>query len=240
MAWGAAAALLMFSFSFLLYRYSSRTAFCAASLALAALPESLASLLLLTMASRRWLVRALACVVMLAVLVWVWHRVQPPWWDNAADVAEMQDNQRTGSGYEGTDEYVPNGADAYEIKKDAHHVSFRGRRQFANSHYRSGRPSRKSFTRDSEPTGQAGAEVVQLSGVEGGGEWPSGSNRNARGHRPDDHSGRGGRKSGPESFSRAPGTGHIGGFISFGTGILLLGGMLFRRRAIAFRKTLKR
>ena len=51
---------------------------------------------------------------MLAVLVWVWHRVQPPWWDTTADVAEMLDNQESNVGYEGTDEYVPTGADAYD------------------------------------------------------------------------------------------------------------------------------
>ena len=91
--------------------------------------------LLLTMASRRWLVRALVCLAMLGVLVWVWHRVQSPWWDNAADVAEMLDNQRTDVGYEGTDEYVPNGADAYEINKDRAPRNFRRRRQFTNPHY---------------------------------------------------------------------------------------------------------
>jgi hypothetical protein len=61
---------------------------------------------------------------MIAALVWVWQRVQPPWWDNKADVFEMLDNQLTGAGYEGTDEYVPTGADAYEIDKDARKVTF--------------------------------------------------------------------------------------------------------------------
>ena len=78
------------------------------------------------MALRPWILRALACVVMLAVLVWVWHRVQPPWWDTPADIAELQDNQQSNAGYEGTDEYVPTGADSYEIKKDAHQVIFEG------------------------------------------------------------------------------------------------------------------
>ncbi len=63
---------------------------------------------------------------MLLVLVWVWHRVQPPWWDTAGDVAEMLDNQQSNLGYEGTDEYVPTGADAYEINKDAQLVAFEG------------------------------------------------------------------------------------------------------------------
>src|SRR5882672_3419434 len=78
------------------------------------------------MACRPWVQRSLACVVMLVVLVGVWHRVQPPWWDNAADVAEMLDNQQSSTGYEGTDEYVPTGADTYEINKDAPRVAFEG------------------------------------------------------------------------------------------------------------------
>ncbi|HMH08744.1 MAG TPA: 6-pyruvoyl-tetrahydropterin synthase-related protein [Terriglobales bacterium] len=124
-AWGGAATVLMLSFSFLLYRILPEMRFVQLPLRwLLCLNVGFA--LLLTMASRSWLLRALACAVMLAVLVWVWHRVQPPWWDNAADVAEMQDNQQSGSGYEGADEYVPTGADAYEINKDAQRVAFEG------------------------------------------------------------------------------------------------------------------
>jgi hypothetical protein len=55
----------------------------------------------------------------LLVLVFVWHRVQPPWWDNAADLAVMLRDQQTGKGYEGTDEYVPAGSDPYEIDQHA-------------------------------------------------------------------------------------------------------------------------
>jgi hypothetical protein len=72
-----------------------------------------------TMAFRRWWTRLLVCVVLLAVVAFVWNRVQPPWWDTAADINEMLDNQKDGSGYEGVDEYVPADADAYEIKQDS-------------------------------------------------------------------------------------------------------------------------
>jgi hypothetical protein len=82
--------------------------------------------LLVAMGTRRWLVRGMACLAMLAVLALVWHRVQPPWWDDTGDVAEMLDHQQDGSGYDGIDEYVPNGVDVYEIKKDARHVTFEG------------------------------------------------------------------------------------------------------------------
>jgi len=58
------------------------------------------------------------------VLVFVWQNVQPPWWELAADFGQMLRNQQSGSGYEGTDEYVPLNADPYQIKKDAPLVAF--------------------------------------------------------------------------------------------------------------------
>ena len=79
--------------------------------------------MLVTMASRRWISRLLICLTMLAVLAFVWHRVQPPWWETAEDFVGMLEQQRTGAGYEGTDEYVPAGADAYEVKHDAPRVA---------------------------------------------------------------------------------------------------------------------
>jgi hypothetical protein len=75
--------------------------------------------MLITIAWRRWAARILICIGFLAVLGFVWHHVQPPWWDSAADLAEMHDDQQTGKGYEGTDEYVPAGSDPYEIAQDA-------------------------------------------------------------------------------------------------------------------------
>ena len=79
--------------------------------------------LVVPMAWRRWTVRILICLSMVAVLVFVWHRVQPPWWETAADFREMLEQQKNGAGYEGTDEYVPAGADPYEVKHDAARVS---------------------------------------------------------------------------------------------------------------------
>jgi hypothetical protein len=124
-AWSAASALLLSSFSLLLYRYLPELRYVQLPLRwLLCLNVGFA--LFVTIASSRWRVRALACLTMLAVLILVWHRVQPPWWDDAADIAEMEDNQQTGAGYEGIDEYVPNGADVYEIKNDARKVAFDG------------------------------------------------------------------------------------------------------------------
>jgi 6-pyruvoyl-tetrahydropterin synthase related domain len=75
--------------------------------------------MLITIAWKRRASRILICVGFLAVLAFVWHRVQPPWWDSASDLAEMLDDQQTGKGYEGTDEYVPAGSDPYQVPQDA-------------------------------------------------------------------------------------------------------------------------
>jgi hypothetical protein len=65
-------------------------------------------------------------VLSIAVIVVGWNRVQAPWWDNAGDLREMQDNVATGAGYEGTDEYKPLGADPSAIDKDARKVTVDG------------------------------------------------------------------------------------------------------------------
>ncbi|MGA7219534.1 MAG: 6-pyruvoyl-tetrahydropterin synthase-related protein [Candidatus Sulfotelmatobacter sp.] len=68
--------------------------------------------LLITMGVRRWAVRLAFYVATLCVIGFVWHYYQPPWWDTTADLREMQDNMTSGVGYEGTDEYMPAGADS--------------------------------------------------------------------------------------------------------------------------------
>ena len=116
-AWGSAAMLLMFSVTAPAWDHLLKLRF-------VQLPWrwllclNVVFALLVTMAFRRWWTRLLVCVVMLAVVAFVWHRVQSPWWDTAADINEMLDNQQEGSGYEGVDEYVPADADASEIKQD--------------------------------------------------------------------------------------------------------------------------
>jgi len=82
--------------------------------------------LLVTVAARRWTARVAIYAAFLAVIVFAGHRFQPPWWDNAADLREMQDNMATGAGYEGTDEYAPLGADPSLIDKDARRVTVEG------------------------------------------------------------------------------------------------------------------
>ena len=78
---------------------------------------------LVTMACRRWLTRVLLYAAMVALIWNLWHRVQQPWWDTAADIEEMHDAIEDGGGYEGVDEYVPARVDPYEVNKDAHQVT---------------------------------------------------------------------------------------------------------------------
>jgi hypothetical protein len=81
---------------------------------------------IVTAAFRQWWQRAAICAAMLITLGVLWNRVQPPWWDTAADIEEMHDAIADGSGYEGTDEYVPTGVDPYDVNKDAPQASLQG------------------------------------------------------------------------------------------------------------------
>ena len=74
---------------------------------------------------RLWM-RGIVCALCVFVIAVAWHRIQAPWWDNAGDLREMQDNMATGIGYEGTDEYLPLGADKENIDKDARKVTVNG------------------------------------------------------------------------------------------------------------------
>jgi 6-pyruvoyl-tetrahydropterin synthase related domain len=83
--------------------------------------------LAMTATIRRWIPRCVLCAALLALLLILWNRVQPSWWDKTADIAEMQDAIQDGSGYEGTDEYVPAGVDPYDLNKSAPLVAVLGR-----------------------------------------------------------------------------------------------------------------
>lgn len=120
--WGVAVASLMLPVTSLLWLHLPKLRF-------VQLPWrwllclNVAFTLLFTMACRRWLIRASVCVGMFLVLWSVWHHVQPPWWDTAADIQELHDFIEDGDGYEGTDEYVPMGIDPSEVAKNAPQVS---------------------------------------------------------------------------------------------------------------------
>jgi hypothetical protein len=124
-AWSAACVFLLSSLSLLLYLYLPELRYVQLPLRWL-LCLNVCFAMLIALATKQWWSRALACLAMLAVLLFVWQKVQPPWWDTEGDVAEMLDNQQTGVGYEGIDEYVPSGVDVYEIKNDARRVTFEG------------------------------------------------------------------------------------------------------------------
>jgi hypothetical protein len=123
--WGTATILLMFSFTSLLWNHLPELKFVQLPWRwLLCLNVSLG--LLVVIAWQRWWSRLLGYCVLMAVLVFVWHRVQPPWWDRAVDVEKMYMAMLSGDGYEGSDEYVPINADAYEIDPNARKATLDG------------------------------------------------------------------------------------------------------------------
>jgi hypothetical protein len=80
----------------------------------------------LVMAFRSTWLRLLFYGAAVGVLLIASHRVQPPWWDSAADLREMVSDQHDGIGNEGTDEYVPAGVDPYDIDRNAPQARFQG------------------------------------------------------------------------------------------------------------------
>jgi uncharacterized membrane protein len=84
--------------------------------------------LLLTMATNQskvqhWLARGLSVVFLFAVVIFAGWHTQPPWWDTAGDIEEMRQYVLDGVGYEGVDEYVPAGADAYNLNRELPRLS---------------------------------------------------------------------------------------------------------------------
>jgi len=82
--------------------------------------------LLIVFGVRRWSWRAAIYVATLVVLAFTWHHYQAPWWDNAGDLREIQDNMNSGAGSEGTDEYAPAGDYSSPIDKEARRVKVDG------------------------------------------------------------------------------------------------------------------
>jgi hypothetical protein len=121
--WALAAALLNFSFTSLLWQHLPELRYLQLPWRwLLCLNAAFA--LLLTISLRSWTARLLSCASLLILLGFVGHQVQPPWWEKADDFTQMLGSQQSGAGYEGTDEYVPVGADPYEIKQDTPRVVF--------------------------------------------------------------------------------------------------------------------
>ncbi len=123
-AWGAVSAILMLSVSNVLWQHLPKLRFVQLPFRWL-LCMNVALAVLLTMGARRWTwtSRLLASAVLLAAVIFAGHRFQPPWWNTAADIREMNDAIADGTGYEGTDEYVPAGADPYELNQSLPRVS---------------------------------------------------------------------------------------------------------------------
>jgi hypothetical protein len=121
-AWGTASAVVMFSITNPFWQHLPKFRFVQLPFRwLLCMNAALA--VLLAMATKHWISRLLTCAALLATLMIAGRLTQPPWWDTAADIREMGDFMATGTGYEGTDEYVPAGADASELNKSLPVVS---------------------------------------------------------------------------------------------------------------------
>lgn len=120
--WASVATLLMSSASFLLWKHLPLLRFLQLPWRwLLCLNVALA--LFISIGLKRRLFRALAWLIMLAALLFISHRTQPPWWDNAAAIDALFQQHRTDAGYEGADEYVPKEADPDSIRLAAPRVS---------------------------------------------------------------------------------------------------------------------
>jgi hypothetical protein len=121
-AWGAGSALLMLSVTNLFWQHLPKLRFVQHPFRwLLCMNAALA--MLLTMSTKRWTSRALASAVLLCAVILAGYRFQRPWWEKASDILAMGDAVTDGAGYEGTDEYVPAGADPYELNKNLPRVS---------------------------------------------------------------------------------------------------------------------
>jgi 6-pyruvoyl-tetrahydropterin synthase-like protein len=140
-AWSVACSVLMFSISGLLWKILPKLRFMQFPWRWL-LCLSMIFCLFVALAVRHWWTRAATCLAMLLVIVFAGLRNQVPWWDNAGDLREMQDNMESGEGYEGTDEYAPLGVDPSSIDKDARKVTVDGPERAAIHVYQWGEESR--------------------------------------------------------------------------------------------------
>lgn len=120
--WALVAALLMFSFTSPFWAHLPVLRF-------VQLPwrwllcMNAALVLLITASWKSWLWRGIALLLMFGTVGWASVRIQPPWWDHYRDIADMLAAHHTEEGYEGVDEYVPAGGDAYNIRRTGPEVS---------------------------------------------------------------------------------------------------------------------
>jgi hypothetical protein len=118
LAWAVICSVLMFPVTALLWKFLPKLAFMQFPWRWL-LCLSLVFSIFVTAGVRRWWMRIAVYAVAILIMITAWRRIQQPWWDNVADLREMQDNMATGAGYEGTDEYLPLAADPSAIDKNA-------------------------------------------------------------------------------------------------------------------------
>jgi hypothetical protein len=116
-AWAAACSIMLFSVTAFLWRVLPKLVFMQFPWRWLLCVSMMFSLLLVA-ALPRWWMRATVSLLGIAVVVGAWTRIQAPWWDNAGDLREMQDNMNDRIGYAGVEEYTPVAADPSEIDKD--------------------------------------------------------------------------------------------------------------------------
>ena len=121
---------------------------------------SMMFVIFLTLGVRRWWMRFAVCAVAVLVIATAWVRIQAPWWDNAADLREMQDNMTDKIGYEGVDEYTPVGADPTAIDKDVRTVTINGPARGA-IHIQRCEPESRAFTVQSSAADQVALRLFR-------------------------------------------------------------------------------
>jgi hypothetical protein len=123
--WGAATAFVMLSISSPLWSYLPKLHYVQLPwrwLLCLNVPIAIAFFI----AFRQWWLRIVVAGIFIAAVPFLSYRVLAPWWDTAGDIREMVDNQQSGIGNEGADEYVPAGADPYAIDQQAPIAKFQG------------------------------------------------------------------------------------------------------------------
>jgi hypothetical protein len=123
--WAAACSVAMFPVTAVLWKHLPKLEFMQFPWRWLLCLSMLFALLAAIGLRRRWM-RASVCALAVIVIALAWVRIQVPWWDNRADLKEMQDNMTDQIGYEGTDEYTPVGADPSAIDKTAWKVRVDG------------------------------------------------------------------------------------------------------------------
>jgi hypothetical protein len=125
LGWGGMCALLLFPISLVFWKILPKMQFMQFPWRWL-LCISLIFTIFVALGLQRWWMKTIVCVLTIVVIAAAWTRIQAPWWDNAADLREMQDNMESGLGYEGTDEYTPVGADPAAVDKEARDVTVLG------------------------------------------------------------------------------------------------------------------